>query len=300
MGCSDFVFIPHLLFSGVQFVGTSTGLSSFTPTNKPAGVNYFRFIDLTTLDSIYSSYRVVAVGLRLKSNVGYTDTAGRVYAARIPCSNEQPGDQFGAAMTLAGAAASSNIPFNGVGVAQNIQTLPKACSYTVAELHAESGVELNLHPVGPSALNFLDARNVGQEAGIAIPGATSLSLAWTPNFFSTRGMQMLVLYGEGLKASTQVMTLEMVVHVEGTPKVAVSTSLALLPSGLKSQVSNNPLETLKIHCAAAAAPMAVKLREKAMHELEARAKMAGKKLIGNFVKKGIGRAAGEVLGLGML
>ena len=36
-GSFDFVFIPHLLFSGVQFVGTSNGLSSikFSMTKPP-------------------------------------------------------------------------------------------------------------------------------------------------------------------------------------------------------------------------------------------------------------------------
>lgn len=294
-GSFDFVVVPHLLFSAAQFVGTSAGLSTFTPVNKPAGVTYFRFLSPAQLDATYSSYRVVACGVRIKSNVGFSDTAGRVYVARIPASNEQPGTSFQVGATLAGAAAAGGVPFNGVGVAQNIQTLPKAQSFTIAELHAESGVELNMHPVGPSALNFLDGALSTDEAGLSI-GADR----WQPSYYSTRGMQMLVFYGDGLKASTQVLTVELIVHVEGVPKVANATTLTLLPSGLKAQVMSNPMEALRIHGAAAAAPFAVKLREKAMHELEARAKTAGKNLLGKFAKRGLGRIAGEVLGLGAL
>jgi len=306
-GSFDFAYIPHMLFTGVQFTGSSNGLKIWTPTNAPAiaPASFYRVTDETGLGALYQNYRVVASGVRLKTNVGYTDTAGRVYLARIPCSPQMPGKSFNfGTSNTSQVAEACGIPYDSTtfGISANIQTLPKASSYTVAELHAEQGIEVNLHPVGPGALDWLDPTQQTAEAGLMYTsGAGTYSQAWQPGLFSTQGQQMVLLYGEGLKASTQVVTLEIILHLEGVPRLvnAASGGLAPLPSGLKPVVSHDPLEAFKIHAMAAAAPMATKMKQKAIAELKARGEKFGRKLFGKGMSRA-GQLAGDVLGLGML
>lgn len=255
-GALDFAVCPHPDLGAYQFTGTASGLTTRTTGNQPAGITCY---SLTGLSSVYRSHRIVSYGLRLKSNTTFSNTNGRVYVARVPCSMEVPGDSVTVGTTLSEFADMLAAPIDGTGLTSSIIGLPKAQEFTLSELHMEGGLEMVTHPVGPSALDFLDSQYTSKETA----GSRAQAGYW-----STRGWQQFLIAGDGLPASAQILTVEIILHLEGTP--LLNPSSALTPSGIVAAVGSST-SVHQVHSALASMPAVQKLREKAEDEVRHRA-----------------------------
>jgi len=261
-GSFDFVITPSLTYGAIQFTGTQTGLTARTITGAPAGVVVYDYNP--DLAGTLRSYRVVSYGLRIKSNTTFNNTKGRVYVARVPAAVDYP-NQLATGASLTEFANGANIPLDGgSGVTSSIFALPKAAQFTLSELHQESGVELITHPIGPSAVDFLDGVRTTSE----IMGGTAV-VQHQVGYYSGRGWQQFLISGEGMDASSQLITLEFVAHVEGTPILA-NTGGSMIASGQVAAVGA-PETVAKVHALVAQQPLAMKIRQKALTEMEHRA-----------------------------
>lgn len=297
-GGVDFALFPHLSFVAAQFVGTSSGLTNSTPANAPAGVVCYS--SGANLGAVFRSYRVVSFGLRIKSNTTFNNTTGRLYVARVPAAVDYPGHIVATGTTLTEFADMMNVPIDGTGVTSSIIALPKSEQFTISELHQESGVELVTHPISPGALDFLDGVLQQRES------QTGAVVQYQDGFFSGRGWQQFLIAGDGLPASAQILTLELVYHIEGTPLVTSSTGAAMIPSGMVAAVAS-PHELPAIHAAVSQLPVAQKLREKARDEIRHRAEgvvrrgaaSAGRYLVNKMKQSSRGELAADLLGVAL-
>lgn len=262
-GAVDFAVFPHLGISAAQYVGTSAGLSNAGPTNLPAGV--LMYSSNANFQNLLRSYRVVSYGVRIKSNTTFNNTTGRIYVARVPAATDYPAWVVPAGTTLGAISDMMNIPIDSAGgITSSIIALPKAAQYTLSELHQESGVELITHPIGPSAIDFLDGVLTTGES----PAGTAVN--YQAGYYSGRGWQQFLIAGDGLPATAQVLTLEIIYHVEGTPLINSSTGASMIPSGMVAAVGSTQALN-EVHSTISAMPFAQKLRDKAVEEAKHRA-----------------------------
>lgn len=272
-GSIDFAIFPQLGFLAAQYQGSASGIPAGTITNGPAGVTVYT--SGAQVGTMLRQYRVVAFGARLKSNTTFANTTGRVYAARIPSARDFPGAAVPAGTTLTEFSDMMSVPIDGTGITSSINALPGSVQYTLSELHQESGTEFTTHPVSPAAIDFLDGllQQKESQSGVAVN--------YQAGFYSGNGWQSILIAGNGLPASSQVLTLELVYHVEGIPLVTSTTGGAMIPSGMVAAVGSHSA-LAAIHSQVSQMPFAVKLREKAQQEAKAR-------VVGAFRK--IGREA---------
>jgi len=260
-GALDYAIFPNLSFCAAQYQGTSVGLTTGVVTNLPAGVTVYS--SGANIGTMLRQYRVVAFGARLKSNTTFANTTGRVYAARVPSARDFPAVAVPAGTTLAEYSDMMSVPIDGTGITASINALPGSAQYTLSELHQESGVEFTTHPVSPAAIDFLDAVLQTKES------QTGVAVNYQAGFYSGSGWQSILITGNGLPNSSQVLTLELVYHVEGIPLVTSATGGAMIPSGMVAAVGSHSALSA-VHSHVSQLPFAVKLREKALHEAKAR------------------------------
>lgn len=294
-GGFDLSVQPHLLASYVCFSGTiSGGAGTWVPNNTPAGVSMRSAVTGSALAALALNYRIVAFGVRIKPNLDFTKAGGRVYGAVLPASVELP-NGFDVGTTLTNVAACFAIPFDSTAnaISTNIVNMPRGFQFTTSELMAEGGAEIVFPICGAAATTFLEANSGQTEQGtsIAIAGG-AMSDSAPLGYMTAAGFSQLVLRGEGLQASADVFTIEVIYHVEGTPNVTGGSTL------VESMPHNNapasPMEVHLVHASLARMAVVDYVKRKTGD------------VAGRLVNAGINRAgraaagaAERVLGLGM-
>lgn len=252
-GGIDFSVQPHLLASFWQTLGTmSGGAAAFTPPNMPAGLTARGAVSLTALAAAYQNYRIVAAGVRIKTNVDFTKAGGRIYGAILPASIEIPA-AFNNGTTLAQALGCLEIPTDGTNVTTSIVALPRGFQFTVSELMAEGGCEIHFPITSARALDFLDGQSQSSEQHFAVNGAAGVYTGSVGiGEYQAAGHSQFVLRGEGLAASTDVLTAEVIYHVEGVPLVGTANLVESMPH---TPSPSSPNEIHLAHRIAAVAPV---------------------------------------------
>lgn len=297
-GAFDICLSPSMNVGCANIQGTLGGVTAAPYTNGPATFKPYSYD--ANLSSVMRSYRVVGMGVKLKSNTTFNNTTGRVYMARIPAATDYPAVAVPVGTSQGVVAQMWNMPVDAAGITSSIYGLPKAMQYTLSELHQESGTEIINHPISPSALDFLDSNITTGES------QTGLAVNYQAGFTSGRGWQQIVICGEGLPGNAQILTLEVVFHLEGTPFIGTGGAANLLPSGTVAAVGQ--AQSLNaIHSHISQLPMATKIRDKAAQEIEARARGVlqsfGRRVVKTAREKAAssrGNLAADLLGVALL
>jgi len=289
-GGLDLSVQPHLFNSFVNTLGTMTGgAGTFSPPNIPAGVAVRSAVLESAVNSIAQTYRIVAIGVRIKTNVDFTKSGGRVYGAILPASQELP-IGFNANVTVGQALQCWEIPNDGTSVSTNILGLPRSFQFTVSELMSEGGCEVHFPICSPRALDFLDAQNQRFEQHMSISDVVGYQVASSGlGYMQAAGHSQFVLRGEGLAANTDVLTAEVIYHVEAVPLVGSATLIESMPH---TPAPSTPGEIHLAHRIAAAAPVVSYVSQKLRD-------MAGRAGAGKFMSGAskVAGAAERVLGI---
>lgn len=292
-GGLDFSIQPHLIASVVQTLGTATGGSALATSNLPAGMTMRSAVTQSALAALMQTYRVVAIGVRLKTNIDFTKSGGRVYAAIMPASQELP-RVFNVGTTTSQAFAAFEIPNDGTNVSANIINLPRGFQFTVSELMSEGGCEIHFPICSARALDFLDAQDQSFEQHLTYTSGAGVELAAGAGLgsFAAAGHSQLVIRAEGLQASTDVFTCEVIYHAEGIPLVGTASFVESTPHTASPA---SPNEIHYAHRIAAAQPVVKYVSDK-LREYAGR-NVGTKK--GNAASTGarLGGAAERVLGI---
>jgi hypothetical protein len=206
-------------------------------TSVGTGAYLCRAVSLTTINSRFNDYRTVAVGVRLKPLVSYTNAPGKIHFASV-IGPTRFSRNVSATVTKPTPTASDvytqhNIPVDGTGhVASSIINLPVSGQMSMTELIEQGNLTARCVPVGPGAFTFHEAYGgsdfVDPDTMVTYYNGTNQSIS--SNMYSdyqyTSGWSVPMIRGIGLPASTAVLEVEVVYHLEGTPQLSVTgTSL---------------------------------------------------------------------------
>jgi len=237
-GNFDLCVQPHLLYSAFSGQGTITGAPiENLITNLPSGCKYYGSMSSASLSATYKSYRVVGYGVRIKSNVDFTKSGGRIYVAVMPASQQVP-------MAVTTGCSASNfydcfdVPHEalaGVGtsgrvISSTIVGLPRGHQLAVSELMSNSGVEITFPIVSAAATHFLESSNQVFEQGLVTgSGGSTIDQRASLGYASCNGHSQLLIRGLGINVdATSALVVEVLYHIEGVPNPLTSGSTTMV------------------------------------------------------------------------
>lgn len=250
-GSSAFALLPSPLVSAYD---TSNAAGSGTNTLLGGSLSQFgnnptvRYATTSSnLQGIYSAYRTVAAGWKVRVVSPPLNRTGKIIVAPIPTVDEVPGwntlDLFAGAadaVTASLLGSPSTVALAGPGVLG----LPGAKEYSLEEL-AQNDLILRDRP---SSARYFDFHSTNTSTKWATGGATNYSdgvvnasggtIVGTDRQDPTRmsGHMAYVVIGVGVPASAIYLDVEYVYHLEGVPSLGTST-IVPIPSGASKVVS---------------------------------------------------------------
>jgi len=228
-----------------------------------------------SISAKYKNYRVVAMGVRIKTNVDFTHANGRIFWARVASPSQLPGTLSSGA-TAAGLASCMEVPLDASGhITSQIVDMQEAGELQVSELLGPGGHEFIFHPSSAQCESFIDSNNLYPEQGLANSTATGTVGTTSSSYFSTAGHMGLWLKGEGCVPTSTLgnapFTLEVIMHLEGTQNLSGGTSAPDLVPASADAARAAPGETYQAQLVAAAAPIACSVGQKAIQAVKDKA-----------------------------
>lgn len=230
-GRFSFLFMPNLHASVTMDVGTSSDLATWT---QPDGVTRANSL-LSFNDGVKTrlrNYRIVGMGLRVRDIASMTNVSGLVHLAALPIKSRCPTD-LGFSSSAEGydhletvyaayGVPSTGTTTNAVIDQSSLPQYPQYKSYS-GLLLANAPVEVVPKICDPSCFDFkmTDFNKFGLDPAIS-GGSTDLTADTTVAMLG--GFQTCIVAGSGFPASTGVLNVEVVYHLEGSPIVTGSSS----------------------------------------------------------------------------
>jgi len=261
-------FLPNPLLSTLDLTrinaGSSLQSSIITTPQTPIvasatlpGGGMYSATSQASLNSAYSSYRVVSWGIKLSNLQPQLSATGRIMMAYFPVSDTTP--------TL-GDIAIATLP----GIVSPIMGVPPSTLASSVILEAPTGMELTVGDLLKgdlqlsglySNLTFFTFKNtllagqptLGFNIGddVAFNAANAAVSIQYKDATRMSGGSGIVLYYEGIPPGTQnALQVEVIYHLEGTPNFASANNNAIVPStGRKANVG--PTNAVEASIAAA-------------------------------------------------
>lgn len=234
-GVADLVILPNACFNAVCPVGSCDGASDLQTRDGIVFPKSLMFTNTNNLSGKLVNYRIVAAGVRVKAITSMTDSKGALVVGVIPVESISPGvttvggtlPSVDANQTLGAWYECVGVPYTGVGAAATISAggidnLPIATSCSVLRL-AEKPLEIRPKPISSYNTQFRSTSDrqygfdtVNQPAGAIDCGDGS--------YCRVNGMETVVMKLHGCAASTPVLEVEVIYHLEGTPSLNSSAS----------------------------------------------------------------------------
>jgi len=267
------------------------------------------------LSAKYKNYRVVAMGVRIKTNVDFTHASGRIFYARVASPSQMPGLQSSGS-TATTLAAEMEVPLDASGhITSQIVDMQEAGELQVSELLGPGGHEFIFHPSSSQSASFIDGADINYEQSlVAFNAAGAASGTVSSTYFSTAGHMGLWLKGEGCVPTSTIgnapFTLEVIIHLEGTQSITGGGSAPDLVSATAEPAMASPTEVYQAQVVARAAPFAMSVGSKALAAVKDKATglfgglfSKAKSAISSGLSSKFGQmamSAGKALGLALL
>lgn len=244
-GALDFTAFANPTYTGVSLRSNITGGSTFVLSSNssstvanavPAGAG-------SSLPSEFASYRVVGWGMKITSIAALTSSSGTVVAATLPYAGYVPHQgNIGGQSHTAGNVGSIDDWLNGSGIPYSsskpdVTKLESVGESTrvAAQSLAAAPLVLVSRPVDPRAYNL--RYSADSYFGYDMVGQTSTTyvVAGNGSYLDASGWLSFVIGGTGFPATTNVLEVELVYHLEGVP--AMSSSILNRGSAGESPVN---------------------------------------------------------------
>jgi hypothetical protein len=249
-GIADMIIMPNIAAICLSAAGTTSGASTVTYGDNTTQAT--SLISGPTISQLMDTYRIVGMGVRIAGVAAATATSGKVVIACVPQSSYLKVKNF----TLSGvtsatnASATETATYNswGVPISAGVFDTPTLVQFPGAEVRSLNDISLNPLEIVPnladpeafvfrhSADDIAGYNSVDVTAGGALVGGN-------PSYLCLNGFEAVVLGISGGPASTAVLDVEIVYHLEGTPNVTASTiSANMSPSSARSPVNWNTFQ----------------------------------------------------------
>lgn len=238
-GNLDVIAMPNPL---VPAWSTRSNISNGVTMSTPNGSTYPNggiINSSVALAGKLKNYRIVSWGARIRNVSSMTNVSGVVTTALVPThfrlrspQNNPIGGQVAGGSGSGGFhiqnwLSSAGIPNTGIGASatvdlSNLLDLPYHARYPSLQL-AEQGIEVRPKLVDPSGFLF---RNSTDSLWGSDMQATTSAVYVQPgdaSYTMADGWTNIVIGGSGFPASTNVMDIELIYHLEGSPNVDAGT-----------------------------------------------------------------------------
>jgi len=257
-GVFDAIITPNAAYTLTSNYGTwSGGVNNplnYTASGNGAVANYIAGNStIANMSAIYSNHRIVAMGVRIKSNSNYTVTQGRIFVAVVPALPAYPSLVTNGTASAAGFYNALGCPcdtsYTGAGggiVSSSIVSYPVSAEFAMSDLMEEGGVTIRVPKTSSRHQDFIGEGTVGTGYGWDLTAPTStaglaaggLSVVYAnggantalngspgvdPSWIQTSGHSSVFIRGDGM-SSSQVVEVEVIMHFEG--EVAATNTVA--------------------------------------------------------------------------
>jgi hypothetical protein len=161
-GTAGLIVLPNPVFSFIDGKKDSGFTSCFTGPVTANGAGLYGATTASALGSIYSSYRVVACGIRINNLQAPLSATGTITIAHVPAQSDM---SYGAG--LIASAGTDQLVGNlnsGIKVSATIANLPGARQSTVSQL-LDGGFHVTLPPHNPAFWTFRSTDTVATISG---------------------------------------------------------------------------------------------------------------------------------------
>lgn len=240
-GTLGVVLLPNPILSLIDAALDNSSLSCVTsgmtqlPNAGGAGASpYFGATSVAVASASLSSYRVASWGLKISNLQAVLSATGKLYIAIIPSISEVPtlGDIAGSLSDNGNGYATKSFTGSPGIYSNTILDFPEATLLPVSEL-VSGAVCVSPTPVNPVFYNFKSLNQYCQisssnymntQVVTAVSGAP-FSIRGGLSLNNISGGSTVVIYGDGFPVSSaNVLDIEYVYHLEGTPILSVSNS----------------------------------------------------------------------------
>jgi hypothetical protein len=237
-GAFNLVLCLHPYLGAIVLLGSfSTYMQSYANSSVKTNTN------TTVLDSVFSSWRYVGGGFRLKNLQPLTSMTGKIIATRVAGV-----DFSGLAYNILANVSMSLDRYVravcGVGLsAQNGNTtstlleLPEAEDLPI-DAFINNSLLLNGHPLTKGCFDYkpafvpevtVDAGTSDWDTAVIVNDGTGAVTKGGVNIINMKGMPVFLLYGTGFPLNANIFELETIMHLEGTPQLAFQAGGAGIP-----------------------------------------------------------------------
>lgn len=232
-GMIDFIAFANPVYPGFSTRGNVVSGSQFKlQTNASATVNSSVPSGVgSSLRSEFTSYRVVGWGIKLTGISSVNTTSGSVTICTVPFSGYVPHagtvgvisqnasslGSIGDWLSWAGLPSNSNLVT--VGKLDGLRDARKVSLSSLATVPQTA----NSRPIDPRAYEFRYSSDTYYGYSIVSQSSTSYVVGGNAAYLDASGWLNLVIGGQGFPASTNVVEVEMVYHLEGVPALDTST-----------------------------------------------------------------------------
>lgn len=228
--------ITHALVTDGTFSGSDViGWTRWTGSSKASAAV---ITNSGGVKAKLSNARIVSYGVRFRNLASMTNVSGRATFATLPIKDDMLvpnatniGGQYSNDFNLTAGAwfSAAGVPYSGsndnaVIAVDQLASLPNNFSVTSMEL-STNGLDIVPKVTTPYAfgLRNTDDSAVGNDVNPGV--ATGAIYAGDDDYAKFGGFESVLFGGSGFPATTAVMTLEVVYHVEGTPTLAAGSGL---------------------------------------------------------------------------
>lgn len=292
-GSIDAVVLPHPIYSVLGGYSTisggvaATALGTGGVSTQPVRGN----VSAANLSAAYTNYRVVSWGVRVKPLQSFTAAQGRLYVANIPTNPQLPALSGDGAGTTATVWSALGVPYDGTGVSDQLLNYPRSAHLNSAELVSEHGIELRPHFTGPGHEHFRESSILNEQGLVYSTALGVVSGTISLGYADVSGNSSIVIRGDGMTASTAVLLLEVIYHLEGTPKISSSAGAMVPATPQPPPTPDAGLHMSRVVASLSASPFVAYVSDKMKQEAV------------GFVKSTFGKEAGglaeKVIGLGI-
>lgn len=220
--------VASMLDLGADCNGSSSVFStSMTPfTSFPAT---YGALTPNNLAGVLTSYRVVSWGIKITNIQPALAATGRLYVAVIPSMSFTPSFAELSLATSNGSGFLSQAFLGQNMFTSSILDLPVAQEVSASELMT-GAVQIAPSALNPCFYNFKDTQgavhiNTLEYAGDTVysnAAGVSSAAASLSDLTSQSGGCSIILYGDGFPGNANVLEIEYIYHLEGTPIVSVT------------------------------------------------------------------------------
>lgn len=234
------VILPSPCFSMVSITGIATAGTVFAQNNAGS-----YFVSPTGMVSVLPEYRCVGVGVRIVPVDTAFSSKGRYVIATVPTSRNAPSWNTMETVTAANTNTILNYTCGVDSTVSGWVNLPTAKVFSAQDL-LRGEIEVTLVPSHVSFYEYKgsydrsamtwNTNQVIADEGVfnSTTGLVNATAGGRKDVASLAGGTALLLSASGLPNSTNEFVIEVIYHLEGTPRVVGLGSGALLPSAAQT------------------------------------------------------------------